>query len=233
MARRWGAADDLETPAVKQLKGRLLADMRGRLWGKRDRPSRAECEGWGARTIPWTMPLAGGCLTQIFGIGVALNAIFVNSPLMLAGAAMAMLLIWPIGFMSMQWAQRRRDFAAYRKQLAADERFALTEYNRLLGRQIPAASSNPSLGGPTEVERLLAAQAELQALLDSGAGLDRMPAQSALGDEAVLAQSVVEAYKIGEGDHLESLDARLPAEIRTRLEDLEGGTGEGGQRERE
>jgi hypothetical protein len=197
---------------------RLMADMRKRLApsGGKETPSVEETAAWGAPQIAWPASLASGCGLMLLALGGMLAVIHVNA---LLGVLLMFLMFAsvPLSFGLTWLIQRSLNLKQYQKLLEGNERFALGEYSRLLQRQIGRAQRDPGLGGPKEVARLSALQAQLDELLDSGAGLDGRHERSRLGDEAAFAESVLESYNIAQVE-LQALDARLPGELRAQLE---------------
>lgn len=223
MAERRRTAVDVETVQMSQITDRLVADMRWRLSpaGRRHQPGRRERESWGSGAIPAAGPIMGGCAVQAITLGLAISAFdkdFIVGGLLLLFLFCAAL---PGAFMLRGRVQTKADLAAYRKLLETNERFALVEYSRLLGRQIQAARADPSLGGPAEVARLTELLGKINQLIQEGAGHEKHGSQSLIASEAVLAESIVEVYSVGKDDGLAGLDARLPDELRARLDSTE------------
>jgi hypothetical protein len=200
---------------------RLLADMRWRLSpaAGRYRPSNREAASWGALQIAWPTKLLSGCGLMIVSLGglVALDKVL--EPLAVVCMCVMFLGI-PIAFWASSLMQRSFNLKAYKKMLESNERFTLVEYARLLQRHIEMAQRDPALGGAKEVARLQGLQAEIVKLLESGAGLDGTEQQSTLGDEAELAESLLESYNIGK-DEMQELDSRLPDELRAKLQEVD------------
>jgi len=201
---------------------RLVADMRWRLSpaGGKYRPSLREAASWGALLISWPVKLLSGCGVSILALGGLVATIDVDKAV---GVIMMciMFLGVPLAFGLSSLIQRAFNMAAYKKQLMTNERFTLVEYSRLLQRHIDMAQRDPTLGGPQEVARLRGLLDRIVKLLESGAGLDGTQQHSTLGDEAVLAESVLESYNIAQDDGLKDLDARLPDELRAQLQDVD------------
>jgi hypothetical protein len=222
---------------MSDIVSRLTADLRWRLSaaGKRLKPKRKERASWGAFQIPTAVPLLlWAVYFSVFGLfGMDMMRPYMPEWLHF------LLCSWPgwIGSFLLlmgltRLVNRRAEISAYRKLLTTNERFTLVEYSKYLRRQIERAKVEPGLGGPAEVARLEDTQRKLNELLRSGAG--HVPAvDSPLSAEADLAEAVVQAYEEAGADPLEELDARLPAELRTRIEELEGGPGEQPSAERE
>lgn len=200
---------------------RLVADMRWRMSpaGGKYTPSGREAASWGAFQINWPTKLMGGCGLMILalgGMGATIHVVEAIGVMLMFVMFMGV----PISFWASGFIQRSLNLKAYQKQLESNERFSLVEYSRLMTRHIEMAQRDPALGGPKEVERLTALRARIIALLESGAGLDGRQQHSTLGDEAELAESVLESYNIGP-DELAQLDARLPEELRSKLADVD------------
>ena len=202
---------------------RLLADLRWRLSpnGKRFRPDRATIRSWGATEIPGSVPV------------VLWLAWFIASNFMIAnlhtGAILALALLGPIswigaGYLISRWARNtnlRNIVNSYQRLLDRNERFLLIEYTRFIRRKIRLAEGDPVLGGPEEVKRLKQIHRKLRQVLEKGRqGSAGTPVRSILSDEADFAESLIEAYDAPE-DPLAALDARLPADIRSRLDEFE------------
>jgi len=213
---------------MSDIVNRLTADLRWRLSaaGKRQRPKRKERESWGAFRIPTAVPLL---LWVVYFSAFGLFGVDVLRPY-LPEWLHFLICSWPGWIASFfiltglaRWANRRAEIGAYQRLLNRNERFTLVEYSKYLRRQVERAKAEPGLGGPAEVARLEDTQRKLNELLRSGAGA--APAvDSPLSAEADLAEAVVQAYEEAGSDPLEELDARLPAELRTRIEELERGT---------
>lgn len=205
---------------------RLTADLRWRLSaaGRRQQPKRKERSSWGAFRIPTSAPL-------MLWVGYVAYAVLGTGDL----GALALMPEW-LMFLLFNWPgwigsfllltgvsralNREAEVRAYRKLLARNERFTLVEYSKYLRRQIERAKADPGLGGPAEVTRLEGTQRKLNELLRGGAGLT--PAvDSPLSAEADLAEAVVQSYEEAGADPLAELDARLPEELRSRIEELE------------
>lgn len=222
---------------MKQIVERLVKDMRWRLSaaGKRFRPSRQECNGWGSQPIPPAATFFGGCAAQTVCFGLMLSAFAAE----LFPAALALMLLMfaalPLAIFASGRLQRRADLRRYSELVQHNERFALIEYSKLLQRQIHTARADAALGGTQELARLSELQARIDQLIRDGAGLAKRAAGggSTLSDEASLAESVLEAYSIGSNDELATLDARLPAALRSRLDELDAAAGELPAHERE
>jgi hypothetical protein len=208
--------------AVNEIIQRLLADLGWRLSaaGGRYKPSRQEVATWGGTQLNWGLKLLGGCGVQL----ISLVLFMATYKFVMAIAILFFLLMFlglPLAFIFGGPIQRGLDMAAYRKRLERNERFTLIEYSRLLSRQIEMAQYDPTLGGPQEVARLRSLQDRIVQLIQSGASLDGTDQSSALSAEAQLAEAVLESYNMDEDQELQALDARLPAELRSKLEDLD------------
>lgn len=219
---------------MKQIAQRLVADMRWRMSaaGKRFRPSRKEMDSWGASAIPFTAPLFGGCAMQAVLLGAVISAFDANA--IPAGFLMLLLtLAAPFAAFGLSSRfQRAGDLKRYARLVQTNERFALIEYSKLLERQIQVARSSPALGGPDELAKLTELHSRITALIREGAGRQRNSGPSALASEATLAESVLEAYSVGNNDGLAELDARLPDELRSRLDELDAEAGKAPEMER-
>ena len=216
---------------------RLTADLRWRLSaaGKRHQPKRKERATWGAFRIPTAVPLL---LWAVYFSAFGLFGMDVLRPYMPEWLHFVVC-SWPGWIASFllltglaRWVNRRAEVHAYRRLLKSNERFTLVEYSKYLQRQIERARTEPGLGGPAEVARLEGTQRKLNELLRSGAG-EGPAVDSPLSAEADLAEAVVQAYEDAGSDPLEELDARLPAELRTRIEELERGSSDERPAERE
>jgi hypothetical protein len=207
---------------MKEVIERLVADLRWRQGPTAGphRLSRREAESWGAATIGWPVKFFSGCGFQLMAIGFFSLLSDGENPIVLL-ALLPVFLGTPLSFWLFGYIQRSMDAATYRKKLLANERFALVEYSQFLSRQIEMARRNPSLGGQREVERLLGLRTRLIQLIDSGTGLAGGQQATTLGEEAELAEAILETYSAGKDDGLKDLDARLPPELRSRLEDVE------------
>lgn len=217
---------------------RLTADLRWRLTaaGKGRRPKKKERASWGAFKIPEAAPLLlwGGYMAF-----AALGTGWGSGQGPLPEWVMFLLFSWPgwiVSFLLLtgatKWLNREAEIRAYSRLLTRNERFTLVEYNKYLRRQIERARSDPALGGAGEVRRLEETQRKLQQLLRGGAGRG-VTVESPLSEEAALAEAIVESYEAAGADPLAELDARLPADLKARVEELEREAMGPGSRQRE
>ena len=206
---------------MNELICRLMADLRWRLSaaGRPFRPAAKEQQSWGTLTIPAVVPVLLWPIVVALAY-IALSSLQVPS---LADIVLPMVILAaPFGlFWARSLATRSAALRAYRQLLEHNERFVLAEYSKYLKRQVQRAQQDPALGGPAEVQRLQDAQQRLNQLLRQGAGLDEMPLRSSIADDADLAEAIVQTYEEGRRDPLNELDARLPVELRQRVEELE------------
>jgi hypothetical protein len=203
---------------------RLIADLRWRQGPQAGphRLTRREAESWGAQTIGWPVKFFSGCAFQLMALGLCSLLADINNALSLL-FLIPLFLGTPLSFWLFGYVQRAADVAAYRRKLLKNERFTLVEYSHLLTRHIAMAQRDPALGGQREVERLTNLRGQLLELIDSGVGLAGGPQATTLGEEAQLAESLLETYSVAKDDGLKDLDARLPEELRSRLADLDRG----------
>jgi hypothetical protein len=217
---------------VKELVDKLIADLRWRFTqaGRPYKPTTKEIQSWGTLSIPWSVPLllwpVGWALW--FGIFALIGAQDLEEGLM----PLLIIATLPLLYWLRTQAQRSSSVRCYKKLLQRNERFVLAEYSRFLKRQIARAQLDPALGGDAEVRRLYELQQRMQQLLKQELSIDGQPLPSTLAAEANLAQSVIEVYEAGTRDPLADLDARLPTELRQRMEDLDRQVGPS-QRQRE
>lgn len=203
---------------------RLLDDLRWRLSpnGRRFRPDRQTLKSWGAAEIPGAVPI-------MLWFAWVVASTFLTFNLFLPDTAGFILLGPPswIGaaYLISRWARStnlKNIRMAYHRLLDSNERFLLIEYTRYIRRKIKLAEGDPVLGGPEEVRRLKQIHRKLRQVLEKGRqGNSGMPVRSILSDEADHAESLIEVYDHPE-DPLADLDARLPEDIRSRLDEFEG-----------
>lgn len=211
---------------MTEIIARLTADLSWRLSaaGKAYRPKPKERRSWGAFRIPRIAPLLLWCGYLAYaGLGMGWG----GETSFLPHWLLILLFGWPgwIGSFFLitglnGWINKAAELRAYRQLLRRNERFTLVEYSKYLQRQTARAKADPGLGGPTEVARLEATQRQLNQLLKGGTGLDAA-VDSPLSAEADLAEAVLQSYEEAGADPLAELDARLPEELRTRIEALE------------
>ena len=217
---------------MKELVDKLIADLRWRFTpaGRPYKPAAKEVQSWGTLSVPWGVPLllwpVGGAV--LFGLFELIGVRDLEEGLM----PFLILAALPLLYWLRTYAQRASSIRCYRKLLQRNERFVLAEYSKFLKRQIARAQLDPALGGDAEVRRLYELQQRMQQLLKQDLRIDGQPLPSTLAEEANLAQSVIEVYEVGTKDPLADLDARLPTELRQRMEDLDRQVGPS-QRQRE
>ncbi|MCB1218770.1 hypothetical protein KDL44_15400 [bacterium] len=210
---------------MRDAADRLLQDLKWRLSpaGRRYRPSAQVIRSWGASEVPQLVPFLLWLAWFISSIFLALN---LNLP-----GGWSTLLV-PVswlgaGLLISRWTRAtnlRNITKAYRRVLSGNERFLLIEYTRYIRRKIRLAENDPVLGGPEEVRRLKQTHRKLRQILEKGRDADSgATVRSIIGDEADFAESLVEVYAGLEEpyDPLADLDARLPEEIRSRLDEFE------------
>lgn len=206
---------------MKELVDKLLADLRWRFTpaGRPYKPTTKEIQSWGTLSIPWSVPLLLWPVVGLLWYGI-FELVGLQS---LEEGIMPFLIISALPFLYWLRGQTERasSLRCYTKQLQRNERFVLAEYAKFLKRQIARAQLDPALGGAAEVRRLFELQQRMQQLLKKDLSLDGQPLPSSLAEEANLAQSVIEVYEAGSQDPLAALDARLPAELRQQIEELD------------
>jgi len=206
---------------MSELIDKLVADVHWRFTaaGRQFKPNAKEVQSWGGFVIHWSIPLL---LWLPVSFLLYLLVASMDSQALLEGLLPFLIMAAPVGlFAGRKSLQRSASVVAYRKLLEGNERFVLSEYSKYLRRQITRAQADLTLGGPAEVARLSAIYSRLHALLKQGVGLEGAPLRSALAEEADMAEAVVQSYEEGRRDPLAELDARLPAELRQRIQELE------------
>jgi hypothetical protein len=207
---------------MNEVIAKLVRDLawRFRHGGGKYRPKDKEVATWGAFKIPWPVPfICWAVLVALLGTLVpsGTDSLLYNTLLEPPSwLVLLALLYWAAGIATFQLR-----LAAYKKLLTDNERFMLVEYTKYLKRQIARTKDEPALGGEMEVKRLNELHAKLNQLLQQGAGLEQAPLRSNLADEADLAQAMVETYTVDPSGGLAQLDARLPQELRQRIEELD------------
>ncbi len=210
---------------MKDAAQRLIQDLRWRLSsaGRKYRPDARTLKSWGVTEIPAAAPMMiwiAWFISSMFlsaGVGLPEELAFVLVPITWVGA----------GILVSRWARRTNQsniISSYKRILDSNERFLLIEYTRYIRRKIRLAESDPVLGGPDEVKRLKQTHRKLRQILEKGQlSSSAVPVRSILGDEADFAESLIEVYDRPEEDYdpLAELDARLPEDIRSRLNELE------------
>ncbi|MCB1222005.1 MAG: hypothetical protein H7A35_12565 [Planctomycetales bacterium] len=204
---------------------RLLQDLRWRLSpaGKKYRPDPRTLKSWGAAEIPSPVPF-------LLWMGWFVSSFFIAANMRMPEET-ALFLV-PASWVAMGFVIRRiiqhintkNITAAYGRILRVNERFLLIEYTRYIRRKIRLAERDPVLGGPEEVRRLKQTHRKLRQILEKGQHADNTtPVRSILGDEADFAESLIEVYDRTEEEYdpLAELDARLPEDIRSRLDEFE------------
>ncbi len=201
---------------MNEVVTKLLDDLTWRLrqGTAKYRPSDKEVTSWAPFKIHGAVPLLLSFLVPL-GAAVSLSG-FGDDAMFTAWLVSIPLLYWLRGVINF-----RGKLNAYKKLLLQNERFMLVEYSKYLKRQISRVKDEPVLGGEAEVRRLKELQERLNALLQQGAGKDRTAMRSNLADEADLAEAMLETYSPGQQDELAALDARLPADLRQHIADLD------------
>jgi hypothetical protein len=208
--------------AMRDTTQRLLDDLRWRLSpnGRRFRPDRQTIKSWGASEIPGAVPI-------LLWLAWLIGSNFMMANLHSGGTLLEIIipLSWiGSGFLISRWARHtnlQNIRRAYHRLLDSNERFLLIEYTRYIRRKIKLAEGDPVLGGPEEVRRLKQIHRKLRQVLEKGRqGAGGAPVRSILSDEADHAESLIEVYD-NPDDPLAELDARLPADIRSRLDEFE------------
>jgi hypothetical protein len=176
------------------------------------RPSDKEIASWAPFTVHGAVPILVSFVLPAF-------AAFSN---LSEDAAIA---IWLASIPLLYWLRGVINFrcklGAYKRLLLNNERFMLVEYSKYLKRQISRVRDEPVLGGDAEVRRLKELQERFNAMLQQGVSKDNKAMRSNLADEADLAEAMLETYNTGAKDELAALDARLPADLRERIADLD------------
>ena len=204
---------------------RLVQDLKWRLSpaGRKYRPDARTLKSWGVTEVHSSVPVllwfAWFFASIIIGFNLewpmAISLILFGPPSWIAA-----------GYLFNSWIKKMnhaRITKAYKQILDGNERFLLIEYTRYIRRKIRLAESDPVLGGPDEVKRLKQTHRKLRQILEKGRQGDSVfPVRSILGDEADFAESLIEVYDRPEDeDPLAELDARLPDDIRSRLDEFE------------
>jgi hypothetical protein len=205
---------------MNEVIAKLTRDLawRFRHGGSKYRPKDKEIASWGAFRIPGLIPLL-----------LSLPILLLITIVMDSGGGSAgedmLPMVWLASIPVLYWLRGILNFrctlGAYKKLLTDNERFMLVEYTKYLKRQIARTKDEPVLGGETEVKRLSELHAKLNQLLQQGAGMEQTPLRSNIADEADLAQAMVETYAVDHSGGLAQLDARLPQELRQRIEELD------------
>jgi hypothetical protein len=206
---------------MTDLVKKLTADLGWRLSsaGGKYRPKDKEVASWAPMRIPGAVPLLLWPIVSVAAI-LALDASGSNglsealTPIILVGTPV--LLYWIRALLGREFILR-----AYRQLLEKNERFTLVEYSKYLKRQIERARTDPALGNEQEVRRLTELLARLNEKLKQGIGQDGLPTTSALAEEAMLAEGLVQTYEERSRNPLDELDARLSPELRQRVSELE------------
>lgn len=201
---------------MNEVVTKLVQDLRWRLrrGTAKYRPSDKEIATWAPFTVHGAVPLLLSFLVLLATI--ALFNVHSDDVIPFVWLSSLPLLYWARGVINF-----RARIGAYQQLLLRNERFMLVEYSKYLKRQISRVRDEPALGGEQEVRRLKELQERLNLLLQQGSAQSGAAMRSNLADEVDLAEAMLESYSAPPQDELAELDARLPADLRQRITDLD------------